>query len=126
MESTVANGYRNSSSPLIVDGVCDRGHLTQRLVELGHLGMIPACRLGLVAGRAPRKKRQRGQNSLYISYGFTHVLCDLYTRVIIINICKCEQKPTYKEIRFIKCVSDAHAQTYLLFKTHPQICVVEY
>lgn len=25
-------------------------HLTQRLVELGHLGMIPACCLGLVAG----------------------------------------------------------------------------
>lgn len=32
----------------------DRLHLTQRLVELGHLGMIPACCLGLVAGKGQK------------------------------------------------------------------------
>lgn len=36
--------------------------LTQRLVELGHLGVVPACRLGLVAGEGQKKKkRQKGQ-----------------------------------------------------------------
>lgn len=38
--------------------VCQNEHLTQRLVELGHLGMIPACCLGLVAGKGQKRARR--------------------------------------------------------------------
>lgn len=38
-------------------------HLTQRLVELGHLGMVPACRLGLVAGEG--QKETEGSGDFY-------------------------------------------------------------
>lgn len=33
------------------------GRLTQGLVELGHLGVVPACRLGLVAATKHKEKQ---------------------------------------------------------------------
>lgn len=38
------------------------GLLTQRLVELGHLGVVPARRLGLVAATTTQRKADKGRS----------------------------------------------------------------